>query len=99
MNRLTVPVGARVLYLPRQMSGEIAACHWPGYADAVLFERQKRLLALLDALGGEVGGLDFQKLLFLFCREDEEAPTYEFVPYRFGGFSKGTYIYSESTRR
>src|SRR6185503_3798033 len=53
----------------------------------MLFERQKRLLALVDALGGEVGNLDFQKLLFLYCREVEETPTYEFVPYKYGGFS------------
>lgn len=57
----------------------------------MLFERQKNLLALLDALGGEVGGLDFQKLLFLYCREVEATPTYEFVPYRFGGFSFTSY--------
>lgn len=57
----------------------------------MLFDRQKRLLALLDALGGEVGGLDFQKLLFLYCREVEESPAYEFVPYRFGGFSFTSY--------
>ncbi len=57
----------------------------------MLFERQKRLLALVDALGGEVGGLDFQKLLFLYCREVEESPTYEFVPYRFGGFAFTSY--------
>lgn len=57
----------------------------------MLFERQKRLLALVDALGGDVGGLDFQKLLFLYCREVEETPTYEFVPYRFGGFSFTSY--------
>lgn len=57
----------------------------------MLFERQKRLLALLDALGGSVGGLDFQKLLFLYCREMEENPSYEFVPYRFGGFSFTSY--------
>jgi len=57
----------------------------------MLFERQKRLLALVDALGGEVGGLDFQKLLFLYCCEDEDTPTYEFVPYRFGGFSFTSY--------
>lgn len=57
----------------------------------MLFDRQKRLLALVDALGGEVGGLDFQKLLFLYCREVEETPTYEFVPYRFGGFSFTSY--------
>jgi hypothetical protein len=53
----------------------------------MLFERQKCLLALVDSLGGDVGALDFQKLLFLFCREVETTPSYEFVPYRFGGFS------------
>ena len=57
----------------------------------MLFERQKHLLALLDALGGEIGGLDFQKLLFLYCRDVETTPTYEFVPYRFGGFSFTSY--------
>ena len=57
----------------------------------MIFDRQKRLLALVDALGGEVGGLDFQKLLFLYCREVEETPTYEFVPYKFGGFSFTSY--------
>jgi len=57
----------------------------------MLLERQKRLLALVDALGGEIGGLDFQKLLFLFCLEVEATPTYEFVPYRFGGFSFTSY--------
>lgn len=56
----------------------------------MLFDRQKRLLALVDALGGEVGSLDFQKLLFLYCQE-EETPTYEFVPYKFGGFSFTSY--------
>jgi Protein of unknown function, DUF488 len=53
----------------------------------MLFERQKRLLALVDSLGGDVAALDFQKLLFLYCREVETTPSYEFVPYRFGGFS------------
>ena len=57
----------------------------------MLFERQKRLLALVDALGGEVGNLDFQKLLFLYCRETEGTPTYEFVPYKYGGFSFTSY--------
>jgi len=57
----------------------------------VLFERHKRLLALVHAFGGDVGSLDFQKLLFLYCREAEEKPTYEFVPYRFGGFSFTSY--------
>ena len=57
----------------------------------MLFERQKCLLALVDSSGGDVGGLDFQKLLFLYCREVEATPTYEFVPYRFGGCSFTSY--------
>lgn len=57
----------------------------------MLFDRQKRLLALVDALGGEIGNLDFQKLLFLYCREVEAEPTYEFVPYKYGGFSFTSY--------
>lgn len=57
----------------------------------MIFDRQKRLLALLDALGGEVGNLDFQKLLFLYCREVDPAHPYDFVPYRFGGFSFTSY--------
>src|SRR5665213_178998 len=56
----------------------------------MLFDRQKRLLALLDAHNGEVGLLDFQKLLFLYCQEVEESP-YEFVPYKYGGFSFTSY--------
>jgi uncharacterized protein (DUF488 family) len=57
----------------------------------MLFERQKHLLALVNALGGEVGGLDFQKLLLLYCLEVEESPSYEFVPYKYGGFSFTSY--------
>jgi Protein of unknown function, DUF488 len=57
----------------------------------MLFDRQKRALALVDALGGEIGNLDFQKLLFLYCREVEVTPSYEFVPYKFGGFSFTSY--------
>lgn len=57
----------------------------------MLFERQKCLLALVDALGGDVGALDFQKLLLLYCREVEPTPSYEFVPYKFGGFSFTSY--------
>ncbi len=57
----------------------------------MLFERQKSLLALVDSLGGDVGALDFQKLLFLYCREVETTPSYEFVPYRYGGFSFTSY--------
>lgn len=57
----------------------------------MVYEREKRLLVLLDALGGSVSGLDFQKLLFLYCQEDAHAPDYAFVPYRFGAFSFTTY--------
>jgi uncharacterized protein (DUF488 family) len=57
----------------------------------MIFGRQKCLLALLDAHNGKVGNLDFQKLLFLYCQEVEESPIYEFVPYKFGGFSFTSY--------
>ncbi len=48
------------------------------------------LLTLLDALGGQAALTDFQKLLFLYTRE-ETPPSYEFVPYRFGCFSFTSY--------
>lgn len=57
----------------------------------MLFERQKRLLVLLDALGGSAKNLDFQKLLFLYCQEVGASPPYEFVPYKFGAFSFTSY--------
>lgn len=56
-----------------------------------LFDRQKRLLGLLNALGGTVGNLDFQKLLFLYCEEHPNEAPYEFVPYKFGAFSFSSY--------
>lgn len=57
----------------------------------MIFDRQKQMLALLDALGGQMGNLDFQKLLFLYCSECDPAPPYEFVPFRYGGFSFTSY--------
>ena len=45
----------------------------------MLFERQRLLLALLDAFGGVVAHTDFQKLLFLYTHECETEPSYEFV--------------------
>jgi hypothetical protein len=57
----------------------------------MLYEREKCLLNLLLALGGRIGALDFQKLLFLFCQEMEKKPCYDFVPYRFGAFSFTSY--------
>ena len=53
----------------------------------MLLHRQKKLLALLDAHGGTLPHLDFQKLLFLFCQEQGAEADFEFVPFRFGGFS------------
>ncbi len=57
----------------------------------MLFERQRALLALLDALGGRIGNLDFQKLLFLWCQEPDVKAPYDFVPYKFGAFSFTSY--------
>lgn len=49
--------------------------------------QQNLLVDLLDGLGGHVGATDFQKLLFLYTKEFETKPSYDFVPYRFGCFS------------
>ena len=57
----------------------------------MLFKRQRLLLSLLHALGGKADRKDFQKLLFLFTREEEEVPSYDFVPFRYGGFSFTSY--------
>jgi uncharacterized protein (DUF488 family) len=57
----------------------------------MIFGRQKLLLALLDALGGELKSLDFQKLLFLYCQEAGDNPPYDFVPYKYGAFSFTSY--------
>lgn len=57
----------------------------------MLFERQRLLLTLLDAIGEPVGHTDFQKLLFLYTRECQPSPSYDFVPYKFGAFSFTSY--------
>jgi hypothetical protein len=57
----------------------------------MLLQRQQLLLNLLQALGGEVGHTDFQKLLFVFTHEFQPEPAYDFVPYKFGGFSFTSY--------
>jgi hypothetical protein len=57
----------------------------------MLFERQRLLLTLLDALDGPVANTDFQKLLFLYTHQCGETPLYEFVPYKFGAFSFTSY--------
>jgi len=53
----------------------------------MVYERQRLLLTLVGSIGNPLGNMDFQKLLFLFTRENEVDPVYEFVPYRFGCFS------------
>ncbi|MDE3001311.1 MAG: DUF488 family protein [Gemmatimonadota bacterium] len=59
-----------------------------------LYSRQRLLLGLLDAIGGDVSNTDFQKLLFLYCKErsahretESSQGLYDFVPFRFGAFS------------
>ena len=51
-----------------------------------MFYRRKVVLALLEALGGELKRTDLQKHLFLYTREDP-APPYDFVPYQYGCYS------------
>jgi len=41
---------------------------------------QRLLISLVEALGGTVSKVDFQKLLFLYANEVEVEPTFEFVP-------------------
>jgi hypothetical protein len=53
--------------------------------------RRKIILALLEALGGEVPPTDFQKYLFLLS-QIQEHPSFEFVPYKFGCFSFSSYV-------
>jgi hypothetical protein len=56
-----------------------------------LYKRQRLLLTLADALGGEVQATDFQKILFLYSQLKEENASFDFVPYRFGCFSFQSY--------
>jgi hypothetical protein len=48
----------------------------------MLFERQRLILTLLKTLDGPIGHKDFQKLLFLYTKECEEKPSYEFISVR-----------------
>lgn len=53
----------------------------------MIYYRQKVLLALLDALGGNVLATDFQKYLFIYTTLCEREKSYDFVPYKFGCYS------------
>lgn len=48
--------------------------------------RRKIILAILQVWGKELPATDFQKILFLFTRKQEQ-PSFNFVPYNFGCFS------------
>lgn len=58
--------------------------------NSMIYQRQRVLLEMLDVLGGAMRSVDFQKLLFLYC-QDEESSSFDFVPYRFGCFSYTSY--------
>ncbi|MYF10402.1 MAG: DUF488 domain-containing protein [Gammaproteobacteria bacterium] len=51
-----------------------------------MFYRRKVLLALVEELNRQVPKTDLQKYLFLVSRQQEN-PSYDFVPYRFGCYS------------
>lgn len=53
--------------------------------------RRKLLLALLQAFGGRLPNRDFQKYLMLHEREFAKAASFDFVPYKYGGFSFQSY--------
>jgi hypothetical protein len=53
--------------------------------------RQKTLIGMLNAFGGRLPSIDFQKYLFLYTQEFQEEPSFEFVPYKFGSFSFQSY--------
>lgn len=57
----------------------------------MLPHRRKLLLALLQAFGGRLPNRDFQKYLMLHEVEFAKFPSYDFVPYKYGGFSFQSY--------
>lgn len=59
----------------------------------MLLERQKRPQALLHLPGGEIGGRDFQRLLFLYRSEVEDMACNEFPPHKYGGCALSSYNY------
>ncbi len=56
----------------------------------MLFYRKKLLLAVLEAFGGSVSNIKFQKYLFLVMRKLNKKH-YHFVPYQYGCFSFESY--------
>ena len=56
-----------------------------------LLPRQRLLIGLLEAVANPIPNRQFQKLLFLYCQQNDPNGPYEFVPYRFGAFSFTSY--------
>ncbi|MBN1129063.1 MAG: DUF488 family protein [Chitinispirillaceae bacterium] len=52
----------------------------------MMYYRRKILLAFFKAFGSRVDKIRLQKLLFLFCQEQEK-PAFHFIPYKYGCFS------------
>jgi uncharacterized protein (DUF488 family) len=58
----------------------------------MISKRQKVLLALLEAWGGELPNTDMQKYLFLVSRcQETKNRSYHFIPYKYGCFSFNSY--------
>jgi hypothetical protein len=57
------------------------------HSTTMLLGRQKLLLAMLDSQEERIAGDNFQNLLFLYTREFEQVPSYDFVPCEEGRFS------------
>jgi uncharacterized protein (DUF488 family) len=53
--------------------------------------RQKILIGLLRLFGNCLSGRSFQKYLFLYTQEFQGAPSYDFIPYKYGCFSFQSY--------
>ncbi|ANI88835.1 hypothetical protein A9P82_05750 [Arachidicoccus ginsenosidimutans] len=52
-----------------------------------MFYRRKIIMALLQVFNGELEKIPLQKLLFLFTQRQNTEKVYDFIPYKFGGFS------------
>lgn len=42
---------------------------------------------LLEIFGGELSNIHLQKLLFLFCNQEQTTKVYDFIPYKYGCYS------------
>lgn len=51
-----------------------------------MYFRRKLLLALLELFGGELNGVDYHNLMFLYCQRTEHN-YYDFFPYKYGACS------------